>query len=231
MMRKLVSSLLDLPIRWADESVPAGEMLQNLLSGYERLLQQFKANPGEFHGQKAKDLRETAKCLVEIGLIHSLPAELQTMDEEDRTEAIAKARAWRDSLPDGKVLSKEGFVLGCGEMLDALDEYGGDKDRIFISDSIEKLLRHVEVKRKNSLRQVLPAQDETLTACGRERIVILFCHAARRRKDLRLLNAVFKLNDWSFNQMKQTARSTLDLTCCHLRSLAEQEAAAKELLR
>ena len=231
MMRKFVSSLLDLPIRWADESVPAGEILHGLQSGYERLLQQFTANPGEFHGQTAKDLRETAKCLVEIGLIQSTPAELQATDEGDHAEAIAKARAWRDALPDGKILSKEGFACGCGEMLDVLDKSGSEKDRIFVSDSLEKLLRNVEVKRKVSLHQTNPPLGEKETALERDRVIILFCRVARRHKDVRLLNAALKLNDWAFKKAGRSNTFPIELQCSRMLCMAEQEAAAKELLQ
>lgn len=231
MMRRLAALLFDLPLRWVEDSIPAEAILHEALTGYQQLIRQFTAAPDGFSEQAVSDLHETAKCLLEIGLIHSLPVGFEKSDQPDSTSMVSKARSWREALPEGKLLVKTAFARGCGKMLDWLDEFGDKADRVFVTESLEKLLRHVEVKRKASLQQTFPDQSVTQIAVERERVIILFCHVARRRRDLRLLNAVFKLNDWSFRKYRRATTIPLDLRCCHLRGLAEQEAAAKELLQ
>ncbi len=112
--------------------------------------------------------------------------------------------------------------LGCGRYLDALSSTGEEADA-----SVESLLRHVEVKRQRALRKFtreLADEAQWLERCD---VSILFSRFARRRHDLRFLNAAFKMNEW---YLKEIRGASGVVQARQLVALAEQELSAQELL-
>ena len=67
-----------------------------------------------------------------------------------------------------------------------------------VQDNLERLLRHVEVKRKEALVAKQDTPDSDTLWLERHAVALLFCHQASRSHDLRFLNAAMKLNDWAF---------------------------------
>ncbi len=96
------------------------------------------------------------------------------------------------------------------------------------AETLENLLRQVEVKRERSLRKFtreISTDQQKLERCD---VSILFSRVARRRRDLRFLNAALKLNEWNMHEFKDAANDVC--TARLLIALAEQEISAKELL-
>jgi hypothetical protein len=86
----------------------------------------------------------------------------------------------------------------------------------------------VEVKRQNALRKfspILPTEAQWLERCD---VSILFSRIARRRGDLRFLNAAFKMNEWYLKELRSLNMDTVQVRL--LLALAEQELSAGELL-
>jgi hypothetical protein len=98
-------------------------------------------------------------------------------------------------------------------------------DQKELADILEKLLKHVEVKREHALQkftQKIPAEQQWLERCD---ISILFSHTARRWHDLRFLNTALKMNEWYINEL---GRTSSDLCAARLLiALAEQELSAR----
>jgi hypothetical protein len=143
-----------------------------------------------------------------------------------------------DQIPEAELLlwmnQRKGHVLGQGRLAQASGRNLGalleltDRPDVneFVRRCLEALLRHIEVKRRDALRQVESfgggAPDPEMERLD---VAILLSRAAIQRRDVRILNSALKLNDWSFGASKRPEyRARL------LLSLAQQETAAKELL-
>ncbi|WP_437966187.1 hypothetical protein WMF04_42300 [Sorangium sp. So ce260] len=63
------------------------------------------------------------------------------------------------------------------------------------AEELERLLRHVEVRRGDALAEIEPPQDRAGTARERAAVCSLFARQAPVRRDWRLLNAALKLAD------------------------------------
>ena len=227
MIRRLLAGILNFLIRWADDSVPNEELQKRLLRAFSIALHRYQEDPSKFSARASADLAGTASDLAKAGLINQVPTELQSLAATANLD-LGTARAWRSRLSENKMLIKSTFAVGSGEMLDALDEAGNEEENTFVSACLESLLRHVEVKRKKSLTLTFPVITGSDLFIERQRVILLFCRAASRRKDYRLLNAVFKLNDWSlkaFNPKRQNP----DELCSQTRALAAAEACAREM--
>ena len=138
------------------------------------------------------------------------------------------AADWHKSLPDGKPFTKDAFVPGLASVLEWMDAHGAKDQKAFATTWLEKLLRHVEVRRKACLPALtLPVSPDQLLL-ERYAIAALFCRVARRHHDLRYLNAAFKLNDWAFANAQ--SKSSPVLLSAFLHALEEQETTIRELL-
>ena len=86
---------------------------------------------------------------------------------------------------------------------------------------MECLLRHVEVRRKDSL-PTLPTLADPDRQLIRHDIALCFVTATRRWDDIRFLNAALKLNDWAYRSYRRgsitqpLSRYLLALTECEL---------------
>jgi hypothetical protein len=143
-------------------------------------------------------------------------------------ETIEEATKWANSMENGKVINNGLISNGAGFYLDILDERGGIL-RDFTFDSIESLLKYVEVKRKKILSMILKSHNIENDFLQWIDISILFCRTSRRHKDLRFLNAALKMNDFFFLKMKNEKEGKPLLN--FLLALTEQEISAAELLQ
>jgi len=227
-MRRILSGLLNLLIRWVDESISAVELQKRLLRAFTTALRRIQQEPLEFSTQSAFDLACAAHDLVKADLIADVPEALKAVSDASIPD-LEQARAWRGQIPEGKVLVKSAFATGSGKMLDALDEAGNEEEKVFVNAALESLLRQVEVKRKKSLTLSLPEAKSSDLFIERQYVTLLFCHAASRRTDYRLLNAAFKLNDWSIKLMNPQRQTPVAL-CAQIRALAAAEASARRML-
>jgi hypothetical protein len=113
-------------------------------------------------------------------------------------------------------------------MLDWLAEHGDTAAKALVNDNLERLLRHVEVKRKDALVAQQDKLDVDALWLERHAVAVLFCHQAIRSHDLRFLNAALKLNDWAFPYYQKPV-SEIRLAG-YVQALTVQEQATQELL-
>ncbi|MDP2964975.1 MAG: hypothetical protein Q8N39_02920 [Pelolinea sp.] len=173
------------------------------------------------------DLERVKDNLIILGWIEgtkAIPNQKQGANKKISPEAVE----WVNCLEDGKVINKGIIVNGASVYLDMLDKNSRDL-KVFTSDAMESLLKHVEVKRKkalNAFSQDLSAENMLLEGLA---ISILFSHAARRHTDLRFLNAALKMNDWYYPKLRIAVDGKPLIY--YLLALTEQEICAVELLQ
>lgn len=141
---------------------------------------------------------------------------------------LEDAIGWYLACNGEPAIVKGVLAMGSGAHLDLLtqhrDEQAVDE---FVWRSMDRILRHVEVKRRDCLTKLSPAGSAEQATLERLDIAILFSRVAVRDNDIRFLNAAMKINDWSF---KACGRASVSVRARYLLSLAEQESAAKEML-
>lgn len=159
-----------------------------------------------------RDLTALEQTLIELGWLD--------------TGKPAQANSSKIKIQTGiDWFGRQGLVPGAGQALEQLGSQGGNQG---VTEYLEKILRHIEVKRENSLSkftQPISNQDIWLE---RFDISILFSRTACRCHDLRFLNAALKMNQWYLRKIGNT--NSVEITARFLRALAEQELCAKELL-
>jgi hypothetical protein len=143
-------------------------------------------------------------------------------------EALAEATKWVDTLKNGKVIQNDFISDQAGFFLDILDDRCG-KENSFFADSIESLLKYVEVYRKKILANILRSGNTENNYLKWISVSILFSRTSRRHNDLRFLNAALKLDDMFFPKMKNQNKDKSLLN--YLIALTEQELSAMELLQ
>ncbi|BBB49514.1 hypothetical protein [Pelolinea submarina] len=204
------SRFLDLLEKSVDREMSAAEIRSLVEEGYHRL-----ACSGEFPQDSRQDLHLLEHLMAELGW--------QTYGSPTALEKNQPSMAEFGDLTVENCFARGVLRPGCGSYLDCISSTSTQADSL-----MENLLRHVEVKRQASLSkfsQELPQEAQWLE---RSDVSILFSRYARRRHDLRFLNAAFKMNEW---YLKHTQRT--DSEAVHVRfllALAEQELSAKELL-
>ena len=142
------------------------------------------------------------------------------------TLEISAAKKWYDLLESGSVIVQGIVVPGAGKNLDILDTQSGAYN---LKVNLEKLLKHVESRREESLNRFTKNLTKLQVLGEKIDISILFSHYARRHLDLRFLNAAFKLNEWLFPKCRLPGISQRFSN--YLLALVEQEKNAMELLK
>ena len=141
---------------------------------------------------------------------------------------IREIQNWLNPIEETIVVKRNIVKVGSGKYLDILDRNTDKKQKSSVSRNLERLLRHIEVKRNLSLTHFDEKIDKDQIWLERHSICILFCRAARRHNDLRFLNAALKLNDFYFREYKK--RKLSNRRTAFLLALCEQEYTAMELL-
>jgi len=221
-MRRLAYPLVLLATRWMDRTVPV-ERLHELL---RRELDDLQKRPDRAHQAMVQtqtdDLVRARWLAAKIGLLGD--AEAVPPPEEDAVP-VQRLAQWIAAVPEGKVVTSERLVAGTGWWLDRIESAGLESHCDFVERSLESLLRHVEIRAARCLEPVQPAATADQTWLEKHDVAILLARSARRRKDLRFLNAAMKLNDRAYPAHRRRPVSPR-----YLLALAEQETAAGELM-
>ncbi len=141
---------------------------------------------------------------------------------------IREIQNWLNPIEETIVVKRNIVKVGSGKYLDILDRNTDKKQKSSVLRNLERLLRHIEVKRNLSLTHFDEKIDKDQIWLERHSICILFCRVARRHNDLRFLNAALKLNDFYFREYQK--RKLSNRRTSFLLALCEQEYTAMELL-
>lgn len=218
MVKRLSGWILERLIGLFDRNPDQGDIRAFIERHYTRLW--GKKNLPE---ECMHDLVRLERLLVELGWespgLEEAASEKRT--EESHPEQFAHLR-------DKEVFGLEGLQPGCGQYLDKLDQSAKNNERAVAADIMERLLRHVEVRREKSLSKFCAGISEEQQWMERYDISILFSRTARRHHDLRFLNAALKMNEWYLGRINSSAPN--ERLARLLLALAEQELSAREML-
>ena len=212
MLKKIMGGLLAWLADRLDHTVKQEDVRTFIQNQYRRLHVK-KTLPLEIE----QDLALTAAILVELGWLNGPAGQLEHVKEMSCPYGL-----------DVEWFGKRGLMPNAGKALDWLDTHASEQDQQVVHQVMEKLLRHVEVRRERSLRKFTDAV--TLPQAWLERcdISILFSRFARRHNDLRFLNTALKMNEWYLKVYNSSANDTM--TARFVLALAEQELSVRELL-
>ena len=169
------------------------------------------------------DLAELSGLMNDLGWLEGEKDKVGKKEGDTRVDI-----RWMEQFKNKKIFSRGALLPGSGKALDLLDESDRGKDKTLVADTMEKLLRHVEVKREKSLNKFAEEIGERQVWLERLDVSLLFSRAARRHRDLRFLNTSLKMNEWYLRQIKPSALDEVNARL--LLALAEQEKSAGELL-
>jgi hypothetical protein len=175
-----------------------------------------------------KDLFKIGDLLYRIGWLEDQRKKGRYVNETSQM-ASSELGKWMAFLKAHTVIEKGIYFVGGSNILDHLDEFNERKNKRLIDNNLEKMLRHVEVKRRKSLASFSNDLSPSQIWLERYDTSILFSRFARRHNDLRFLNAAYKLNDWFFKE--KAGRDTIECQARFVLALCEQETSSKELLK
>jgi hypothetical protein len=212
--------IADAIIDFFDKHLNRENVRRFLVSEYQAILQEeLLAENGD------ANLDRIGALLVNLGWIDT--GKNQSMGEMESISDVNDAELWMGRLFDGHAISRNVVMVGAGENLDTLDSHRSQED--FIRSEAERLLRHVENRRKKSLSQFSENLDKQQIFNEKAELAIFFSRYAKRHSDLRFLNAAFKLNEWLMGSYRKFHDKRSH--AMFLLALAEQENSAGELLR
>lgn len=224
----LIDHAFKLVSGWIDDTVPV-EQLHEFITEQVLALVSSDTAPERL----SEDSLRVMELAYLLGFLNpvasSFPVVARSVLPPARVAAPDGIDTWRESLPGGMVVSKGVITPQSGRFLDSLASSGPQRPTEFVSKNIERLLRHVEIKRDRSIEKFTRPLTGEAARLERHDVAILFARHALRSRDFRLLNAGFKLNDWSFPLYRKRGLSTG--LSRYLLALLEQEYSARELLR
>ncbi len=189
MLQRLAKWLLPPAIRWLDDSVPESELEQFLNAKLQSVI-------SVANWQAAQDQALVTRLRDQFGGPVPMPP---IPDPAAEQAAQAAARCWLQTVTSRNAIERGVFMVGSADHLRVLlNTELDDTPRAWIDDQLERLLRHVETRRQESLQQFSPTLDKEAAWNERHAVTRLFLQVARERGDLRFLNAALKLNDWAF---------------------------------
>jgi len=218
MIRKVLARLLEGCAKRLEGFMPPEEIKAMILKGVSEL-----RIPDNADAKLQKEMEDLKALLRQLGWLkedQTVLAEARTLPKPDES--------WRELLVQGGIFDKQGWQAGSADKLLCLLEESDPSIQRAIHQTMEALLRHVEVKRQKSLRKFQPPLTRPQQRLECHAISILFSRYARQEGDLRFLNAALKMNEW-FEQHDRKFAYTLEWVR-RLRALAEQELSARELL-
>lgn len=213
MLQRLAKWLLPPAIRWLDDSVPATDLEQFLHANLEAVM---VAN-----WQAAYDRELVTRLHDQFGG----PVPMAPLpDPATEQAALAAAESWLQTTSSRNVLERGVLLAGSADHLRVLLNAQLDRDkRGWLDDQLERLLRHVETRRQESLQTFSPALDKAAAWNERHAVTRLFLQITRFRSDLRFLNAALKLNDWAFKAHRKLSANDPRLLR-YISNLVEQQA-------
>ncbi len=224
--KMLLSPLINLGIKFLDDTIPTEKLHHFLDNGIKNISQSAKSFPDWF---TEKDLNkiERAKTLNEGW---KNPSDLHEIDLHDFSLSDLEKEEvdlWIKALPKNRVISFKGLVPRTGEMMCWLFEKKAKEEQSYFDSQIETLLRLIEIKKQKGLAHNQGGFEELL-ASDQQYLSILFSRIAREKKDIRFLNIALKMNDWAYPAFRGINNSP-DLIN-FLLAIAEAEYSFKELL-
>jgi hypothetical protein len=149
-------------------------------------------------------------------LVEKLPKEIHERDFPDLNN-----HGW-----DKLVFSKGIMNAGGARFLETLYLEKDSGKHPFFQDQMEKLLRHIEVRKSGALTKFEPKLSEVERWNERLSVSIFFSRYARMEKDLRFINCALKMNDWYFPHYNSARGDPTKIK--YILSLTEQELSLKE---
>ncbi len=213
-MQRSVGLVLRLGERMLDQTRSAAVVADCLQRGSRALA----ANLGRIETRNPgwePQARLTLSLAADLGHISSQPG-VPAPGRRDVLPPVGEAAAWRDGLA-GIPVSRAGVPAGTAAMLTALLESEGVRAGEFTLACVERMLRHVELRRG----QAFPAPAGAERWLERHQAAILLARAADILGDLRYLNGALKLNDLAFPSHRRFKPDPAHVL--FLRALAEQE--------
>jgi hypothetical protein len=215
-----VAGFADKILAYFDRHLTQEDVRSFLVSEFQAILE---VGPASMDGHPG--LGRIGVLLANLGWVekdaHHVPDEINTIIDLDA------AFRWMEKLYGVPVISRNVVMTGVGENLEILDSQRTQES--FVGSEAERLLRHVEYRRRRSLSEFSEDLDSQQIIKEKANLSIFFSRRAMRHNDLRYLNAAFKLNEWlmgAYRKMQGT-----ELRTRFLLALAEQENTAQEMLR
>ncbi len=230
MIRKLAYPLIMLAAKLIDQTVPQKQLRGLLLRGLEDL--ENRPAKDDCDAKRNDCTTETARMrqtVSEAGLLDDTRIEDASVSDTSEGApgiALEQLDEWIEKVPDGKVVTARRLAMGTGQWLDRIQSAGYEQHCEFVDRNLQSLLRHVEIRGAKCLHPLFPMATPAQQWLEKHDVAILFARSARRRQDLRLLNAAMKLNDWSYPSHRK-----MPVTPRYLLALAEQEKSVLELMK
>jgi hypothetical protein len=215
-----MAGFIDTFLDFFDKHLTQDDVRRFLVSEYQTFIESQSA-PEELY----TNLERVGALLAKLGWIEM--GNQQILDEIKLFSHIDAAERWMEKLYGSHVISQGVVMVGAGENLDILDSQGTQEE--FVRSEADRLLRHVENRRRKSLGQFTESLDQQKNFKEKTEIAIFFSRYAQRHNDLRFLNAAFKLNEWLMVEYRKVQDTQLRIA--FLLALAEQEISAQELLK
>jgi hypothetical protein len=214
MLQRLAKWLLPPAIRWLDDSIPAEELAQFLTAKLNAVLPVSTWN--DPHDQA---------LIVRLRDQFGGPVPLAPITDSTSVQAaLAAAHSWLQATAPRQIVERGVLVAGSADHLRVLLNSELDQPTLaWLLEQCERLLRHVETRRQESLQKFTPALDKLAACQERHAVTRLFLQIARVRDDLRFLNAALKLNDWAYRAHRRLPADDSRLLR-YLGNLVEQQA-------
>jgi hypothetical protein len=216
-----MAGFIDTVLTYFDRHLTQDGVRRFLVSEYQTFIEGHSA-PEDLYS----NLERVGALLAKLGWIEM--GNQKILDEIKLISShIDAAERWLEKLYGSHVVSQGVVMVGAGENLDILDSHNTRED--FVRSEADRLLRHVENRRRKSLGQFSESLDQQENFKEKTEIAVFFNRYAQRHNDLRFLNAAFKLNEWLMIDYRKVQDS--QLRTAFLLALAEQEISAQELLK
>ena len=221
--RTIIKPMFEIALRIMDDAVPVVKIKRFLVNGVNRVGKLIKENPRKLNAQDIQEYHLARARCAELGLP---TPKIDQVPDSTLIPAITEQEfhKWLDSLSGGKIITRNRIISRSGKYLLFWINQSTNEKRL--EENMEDLLRHVEVKRKDSLL-INPHAKSSEAWLEKHTVSIAFSVYARKTHDFRFLNAAFKLNDWAYpNHKRQPVGRQL---IRYLWALAEAETSAREL--
>lgn len=215
-----MAGIVDAIIGFFDRHLTQEDVRRFLVSEYQAILREEPSDE-----ILNSNLNSVGILLVKLGWIDA--GKNQSMGDLESISDVKDAELWMGRLYGSHAISRNAVTVGAGENLDNLDSNNLQEN--FVRTEADRLLRHVENRRRKSLTQFSENLNEQQIFKEKAELAIFFSRYAKRHNDLRFLNAAFKLNEWLMGSYRKVHDKRLHTM--FLLALAEQENGAGELLR
>jgi len=220
--QSLMDSILRILSKWIEPHLKQDEIRRFITKKIRQYHKKVQISDNE-----KQTLARLKTNLKKIGWLEE-PYYKDSENEIDHSDEENDHQEWLVELENKSVIHNGVLKIHSGLMLDRMDEHSTSEYRKTVETQIEKLLVHVEVRRKKALHHFNQPLSMVQTLREQIEVSILFSRHARRIRELRFLNTALKMNDWLYSQFKN--RKSEAILALYLLALSEQELSIKELL-